>query len=719
TYTVYYSIGNIDCLSEDGLVITVVDSPLPNVTTTNVSVCEGLSAVLNAQASGGTGNFNYAWSPSSYLTTTSGATVTASPPQSTMYTVTVSDANNCSSSATVNVNVIPLPIVNAGSDIILCDSLSPFPLDVSSPSGGTWSGNNVSPNGIFTPNGTGQVTLTYLVTQNGCAASDQVNVNVINPSLINAGADQSVCQNTAAFNLIGMPEGGIWSGTSVTPSGVFTPSALGFYTLTYSLQSGNCNVSDTKVITVLASPSVTVADATICAGQNTTLTANGSGASEPYTYSWSPSTGLSGTTGASVTANPTSTQTYTVTITSANTCTSTDQATVTVTPLPAVNAGADVGVCVTANPFTLTGFSPAGGIWSGTGVTSGGVFTPTGPGQLTLTYTVTQNGCTASDNKNIEVVQTPTVDAGNDLILCQSNIPFLLPAATPSGGSWSGGGGLINNGYITPTTNLSALILTYTYTQNGCSAQDQISISISDTLNVSAGSDLNLCLNSEPVQLQGTPTGGYWAGSPHITEDGFYNPLSPGLEVLSYVFTNTNCLTANDITVFVVDTPNVAFNLPSPVFCANDVNIPLSGGQPEGGIYSGSGIANNQINPSLLDVGEYIITYEYTAVSGCTSRDTTLIRIEDCTGIPLFTVDKPVLVYPNPCKERVNIVLPEIPSEAELSISNQSGQTVFTQILSEKHTNLDLAAISTGIYQLQIILNHREVYHQKIILIPD
>ncbi len=56
-----------------------------------------------------------------------------------------------------------------------------------------------------------------------------------------------------------------------------------------------------------------------------------SGGKSPYTYSWTPTTGLNDSTKPNPTASPTSTTTYTVTVTDANGCTDTDDVVVTVT----------------------------------------------------------------------------------------------------------------------------------------------------------------------------------------------------------------------------------------------------------------------------------------------------------------------------------------------------------------------------------------------------
>ena len=84
---------------------------------------------------------------------------------------------------------------------------------------------------------------------------------------------------------------------------------------------------------VVPTVSVTPTSATYCAGQATPITLTASGAT---TYSWSPSTGLSATTGATVTAAPTTGTVYTVT--GSNGCTATATATITYSQPPVVTS---------------------------------------------------------------------------------------------------------------------------------------------------------------------------------------------------------------------------------------------------------------------------------------------------------------------------------------------------------------------------------------------
>jgi hypothetical protein len=95
----------------------------------------------------------------------------------------------------------------------------------------------------------------------------------------------------------------------------------------------------TATVTVNGAPAISISppSAAFCNGNVVTLTASCSancGASP--TYTWSPATDLSITTGPVVNAYPSVTTTYTVTVTGANGCTNTANVTITVTPTPTV-----------------------------------------------------------------------------------------------------------------------------------------------------------------------------------------------------------------------------------------------------------------------------------------------------------------------------------------------------------------------------------------------
>ncbi len=61
---------------------------------------------------------------------------------------------------------------------------------------------------------------------------------------------------------------------------------------------------------------------------------------------------------------------------------------------------------------------------------------------------------------------------------------------------------------------------------------------------------------------------------------------------------------------------NVSFNAPAAV-CQGDPVISISGGNPSGGNYSGTGVINNLFYPLITGPGTYPVEYSYTSPFGC------------------------------------------------------------------------------------------------------
>ncbi|MFM7730938.1 MAG: PKD domain-containing protein, partial [Flavobacteriales bacterium] len=402
------------------------------------ATCAGSSVSLGVNVSSGTAPYTaYNWSPSTNLNNTNTSTPLATPPASTTYTVQVTDSEGCIGSGSVPVTVNPLPNTFAGNDANLCNQPVPTPLTGYSPTTGgtgTWSGSpNVTPGGVFTPNGTGSFTLTYSFTNaNNCTATDQVIVNVTNPTAANAGPDQELCAGAPAIQL---PAGTWSSSTQVSSSGLYTPTAALSDTLLVVQGTGSCADTDSLVITVHPLPVINAGlDATICAGSNSNLSANCTTCPNGPITTWSWSAGL-GTTANVSTPNLSTTATYTVTGTDGEGCVDTDQVIVNVNPVPNTFAGNDVTLCNQPVPTALTG-TPAGGSWSGTGVTSSGVFTPNGVGQFTLTYCYTDpiTNCQYCDDVVVTVNDAIVADAGNNQSVCENQALQLTPVTV--GGTW-------------------------------------------------------------------------------------------------------------------------------------------------------------------------------------------------------------------------------------------------------------------------------------------
>ncbi|MCX6200318.1 MAG: hypothetical protein NTY88_14055 [Bacteroidetes bacterium] len=133
----------------------------------------------------------------------------------------------------------------------------------------------------FGPTGNGNLTLPaaslspgrtyYVLIDNWPGDNCGFNFSISGNAGANAGFDQTVCLNTAAFNLIGTPAGGVWSGPGITNGalGTFNPSVLGLGTVTVFYTNGAC--VDQKIINITGPQVVVSNPVTICQGQSTNL----------------------------------------------------------------------------------------------------------------------------------------------------------------------------------------------------------------------------------------------------------------------------------------------------------------------------------------------------------------------------------------------------------------------------------------------------------------
>ncbi len=467
-------------------------------------------------------------------------------------------------------------------------------------------------------------------------------VQVLPRFAIAAGENQTICSGTAAFALTGMsPAGGTWSGNGVTAAGLFTPAAagIGAHTLTYTATQEGCTGQATKTITV--SPGTAVQ-----AGGNLSRCAN-----EPA-FALTGMSPAGGTwSGKGVTAagqfNPaaagagTHTLTYTLV---QNGCSSLATRTITVSAAPIAQAGADQTVCVAIAAFTLTGMSPAGGTWSGRGVTAAGLFTPAAAavGAHVLTYTVTQNGCTAAVGKTITVTAQPVVQAGAAQAVCVGAAAFKLTNVAPEGGTWSGKGVTAAGAFNPATAGVGSHTLTYTVARNGCTSTATKAVTVNALPVVQAGTTLAVCLDAPALTLAGfSPAGGIWSGK-GVTATGQFNPATAGVgtHTLTYTVTQEGCTNTAATNVTVNALPVVKAGADQRV-CLGPAVVTLSGYAPAGGVWSGKGInAKGAFDASAAGPGAHTVTYTVTR-NGCSASASKVVTVDALPAEPVIKADGP------------------------------------------------------------------------------
>ncbi|MBS1537221.1 MAG: T9SS type A sorting domain-containing protein [Bacteroidetes bacterium] len=78
--------------------------------------------------------------------------------------------------------------------------------------------------------------------------------------------------------------------------------------------------------------------------------------------------------------------------------------------------------------------------------------------------------------------------------------------------------------------------------------------------------------------------------------------------------------------------------------CMGAAPIILTGGTPEGGIYSGKGVSNGIFNASQAGIGSFIITYTFTDNQGLTSSDSGLITVVPKPNISFSSSQKTICI---------------------------------------------------------------------------
>jgi hypothetical protein len=411
------------------------------------------------------------------------------------------------------------------------------------------------------------------------------------------------------------------------------------------------------------------------------------------------------------------TQTLTYTYTDANNCTNNTQVLITVNDLPVVTAGTYGPVCIDGSDVVLGG-SPAGGLWSGTGVSgsveTGFVFDPS-VGTQTLTYTYSDaNSCVNSSQTTITVNNLPLVESGTYAAVCIDAADVML-GGIPTGGVWSGTGvsGSVETGFVFDPS-VGTQTLTYTYTDtNTCVNTSQVTITVYGLPEVDPGIYPPVCSNAVDVILGGSPTGGEWTGT-GVSGSGFsgytFDP-TVGSQTLIYTYIDGNsCKNTGETTIIVNNSPLVDPGVYTAV-CTESPDIQLFG-SPSGGIWSGIGVSGNIENGFVFDpsVGTQFITYNYSDTNACSDSAQILITVNPTPLVDAGT-------YGPVCENSDDIQLGGTPiggiwSGIGVSGSLETGfmfdPSVGTQTLYYSYTN---EYTCTGVSETTITIHEIPVIH--------
>jgi PKD repeat protein len=715
TYTITLSLTNI-CGTFTTSPQTITVNRRPTASLASISaICFGDSVTPSLTSSNcGTAITAYSWSfPGAIPSTSSIAN-----PTNINYTVTgtqtisVTVTNSCGTAiATTSVDVLPPPIANAGTDQQICSGnsaqLGAAPVAGLSyqwtPATGLSSSTISNPTVTLTYSGGTTLIQQYIlvvINAAGCTDQDTVSVTVYPQATVNAGPSISTC-SLLPINLAGTFGG---AATSVTWSasvggGTFTPnvhSATATYTppngqstitltLTTNDPAGPCPAAGDNMVITFVAPPVANAGPNVqyCSDSSTQI---GSTNQAGYTYTWSPSNGLSSTTSSNpivtLTNNGTTviTQTYTL-IVSAQGCSDTAQVVVSVYPPATVNAGAGGAVCA-GSSIQLTG-TIGGSATAATWSSGQGTFNPTNTLTTTFTPNITSGTATVTlttndpvgpcaaevSTANVTVNPIPVITLPASQTICSGSSTTAVILSSQVGGTtytWSGNS---PNGITGFPANGTASTIPSFIPINGGTAVGTINYSITPTANGCTGtpSTYTFTVNPIPVIASISPqticsgqtttaisptaniAGTSYSWSSSVTGSVTGNTPSGTTSIPLQTLTNSGTI-AGTVTYSI--TPTVNGCLGNPANFVITVNpLPTINAIPPQTICSGQ--STTLVTPSSTVTGT---TYSWSSsvtgtITGNTSNGTTSIPVQTLTnnGTTSGTVTYTITPTANTC----------------------------------------------------------------------
>ena len=657
------------------------------------------SGQVTADASGGAGDFTYAWSDNGNNPVGTGATLDGL--AAGEYTVIATDANGCSTTTSVTVNSdVNTPNAVAQNGSIDCNNENTgFDVDVTgtstdanltyawtvNPGGGNINTVSGTPNATVTEPGSYSLTVTNPT--NGCSATVTIEVEDlrVNPTA-DAGTPFDCIDNAIQ---LGGPDMEIgpnityeWSSTGAGSiqgaTNVANPmtSEAGIYEVLVTNTDNGCTAISQVSVTV--TPDVNIEDPAVidCRGDGTvTLSGAGSETGDDINYSWNATNGgVIAADGNTLNPSVSEAGTYTLIVNNSVTGCSNEMSIAvddargdlvadpgTASQIdcinmdvmlggPATSVGADIiyewlinptnGPATTANTATIT-------------ATQGGTYT--------LLVTDDSNGCTATESITvIENTDDPVVNIQPPVILtCENDSQVLSSAGSSTGGDivyeWSTVGGSIVSAISDQNITIDdpgSYTLTVINTANGCEQFTTITVMEDADFPIAAiAQPMNIDCNNTQVLLDGSGSDSdqgieyTWRA-----EDGTIVGTTASIQVgeageytLEVNNTITGCIERAREDVIDIRTEPVADPGAIQNLNCETMMIELGGDDISTGAeftyewsLTGSTYTSTAQNPVVEEGGEYILLVTNTT-NGCTAMNSVLIP--ENMEIPEIDVD--------------------------------------------------------------------------------
>lgn len=679
---------NHTCTATIQVTIAQPTAPLALDTNKTHILCFGASTgAIDLIPSGGTTSYTYSWSNSAVTEDISGLPVG-------LYTVTVTDANNCTATLSATLTQ-PAAALSATSVVtnVSCFGGNNGAIDLTA-TGGTGPYTFLWSNAATTEDISGLIAGAYTVTitdANGCTLTHSKTVTEPTDLTVSLTPTMVACFGDATGGVVSTVAGGTtnytydWSNAAVTSN--LTNIVAGTYTVTVT-DANSCTETATTQITEPAAALALDTNKThiLCFGAATgAIDLIPSGGTTNYTYSWSNSAVTEDLS--NIVAG-----TYGVTVTDANSCTATLSATLTepATALSATSVASDVN-CFGGNDGAID-LTPTGAVPPYTFLWSNAATTEDISALIAGAYTVTitdANGCTLTHTETVAEPSDLTVSLTPTMVACFGD-------ATGEVASTVGGGTVIysyawsNSSTVANISNLVAGSYSLTVTDgNGCTetATTQVTEPVA-SLTLDTNKTHILCFGAATGAIDLVPSGGTtpygfdWSNS--ATTEDLSNIVAGQYDV---TVTDANSCTATLSAI--LTEPATALSATSVVtdvscFGGSDGAIDLS---PAGAIppytFAWSNSATSEDITGVI-AGDYTVTT--TDANGCTlTHDAT---ITEPTALALTLAVTNVACFGD--------------DNAVVTSTVSGGTPSYSYLWSEASTTADISGLGDGTYTVTV-----------------
>lgn len=640
-----------------------------NTTVLPIKACANELLVLRANVSGGLGIQNILWGDSSNTDSFS-----LFIDRDTTVALRMMDSAGCFSIDTFNIIMNPA-ITGSAPDLGLCKELPNASVSLgASVSGGTqpyvykWIGIGTGNNLNFKPPLVDTTLVFELIDSVNCRLYDTLDIIRYTPHYPEASGDTTGCYLGAIYL---KPLNKVTSGTYYW-LGMNTGDSLRYYApigitqriLRYTDTLG-CITYDTIHIKNNPNPNFSLpVDTAVCIGASLRIDPNIVSGQRPFVYEWLPYSTLSDSFVQDVFYQSTRIH---LKLTDSNSCYSEDFIDILISTIPQINGQSPYSHCTRDTLLFLDAISGSiNGVWKGSGVVqiNGSYWFNTrglNPGSHFISFETqaSSGGCSAKENFEIILHESPTVDVGLDTGLCGGGA--LVFRAIPTGGTlpysfvWNDDTSKYLDS-IVHFLNSDTLFHIALKDSNGCVAYDSVSgyfYTIPTSSILTPTQDTSLC-EGNVLFIEGDTNSQNGVSAVYQFKYGIQNRshiMPDSSFTLHYTALSTHGCRAEDSLRISLFVNPIITNIHYSSVCEDEGNILLDSlATPYGGAWVGKGVWTDSLsfyfNPDSAGTGVFGIAYLLVdSTTGCFDSTSTFVSVEEKTIVD-FTADSTVGIAP-------------------------------------------------------------------------